>query len=134
MALAASALGAVLRELGRLDLSRAVLEDAFVVARGSAERITFAQLRIELARTLLALGDVQSARRCLEESEIPSTDVSTAAAAKATQAQIFAAERSPEQADALFREAITLLEPTGLALDLAQRRIERAAFLAASDH
>ena len=133
VALAASALGAVLRELGRLDLSRAVLEDAFVVARGSAERITFAQLRIELARTLLALGDVQSARRCLEESEIPSTDVSTAAAAKATQAQIFAAERSPEQADALFREAITLLEPTGLALDLAQRRIERAAFLAASD-
>src|SRR5439155_1182083 len=84
----------VLREVGRLDLSRAVLEDAFVVARGSAERITFAQLRIELARTLLALGDVQSARRCLEESEIPSTDVSTAAAAKATQAQIFAAERS----------------------------------------
>jgi hypothetical protein len=53
--------------------------------------------------------DVQSARRCLEESEVPSTDVATAAAGKA------------------------MLEPTGLALDLAQRRREHAAFLAASD-
>jgi tetratricopeptide (TPR) repeat protein len=126
---AASLLGGVLRQRGQLEPSRAVLEDAFVVARGSAEKIIFAQLRIELGRTLLALGDVQSARRCLEESEIPSTDVSTAAAAKATLAQIFAAEGSPERAEELFQEAIALLGPTGLALDLAERRLEYVHFL-----
>ena len=127
---AASALGAALRQRGQLEPSRAVLEDAFVVARGSAEKIVVAQLRCELARTLLALDDVQGARRCIEDGEIPSTDVGTSAAAKATLAQIFAAERLPEQADALFREAIALLEPTGLALDLAECRLEHAAFLA----
>ena len=73
---------------------------------------------------------MQGARRCIEDGEIPSTDVGTSAAAKATLAQIFAAERLPEQADALFREAIALLEPTGLALDLAECRLEHAAFLA----
>ena len=126
---AASALGAVLRQRGRLEPSRGVLEDAFVVARGSAEKIVVAQLRCELARTLLVLDDVQGARRCLEDGEIPSTDVGTSAAAKATLAQIFAAERSSEQADDLFRQAIALLETTGLALDLAERRLERAVYL-----
>jgi tetratricopeptide (TPR) repeat protein len=126
---AASALGCVLRQRRRLEPSRAVLEDALVVARGSADKIAFAQLRSELARTLLALDDVQGARRCLEDGEIPSTDVGITAAAKATLAQIFAAEGRREQADKLFRQAVALLEPTGLALDLAERRLERALFL-----
>jgi tetratricopeptide (TPR) repeat protein len=126
---AATALGAVLRQLGRLERSRAVLEEAFVVARASAEKIVVAQLRIELARTLLALDDVQGARRCLDDGDLPATDVSTAAAGKATLAQIFAAEGSRAQADQHFRHATELLEPTGLALDLAERRLERARFL-----
>jgi Tfp pilus assembly protein PilF len=126
---AASLLGAVLRQRRQLEASRAVLEDAFVVARGSAERIVVAQLRIELARTLLALDDVQGARRCLDDGDLPATDVSTAAAGKATLAQIFAAEGSRAQADQHFRHATELLEPTGLALDLAERRLERARFL-----
>ena len=87
----------------------------------------------KLARTCLALGDLEAARRYAEASResVLSSDVYSQATTTSALAAVRAAEQRGAEAERLFREALAVIEPTQRGLIAAEVRRDFGAFLLA---
>jgi tetratricopeptide (TPR) repeat protein len=126
-------LGDALDAAGKLGQAREAQETAIAHLSGPPSKGLRAETRTHLVKTLVGLGDLVEARHQAElaRAEVAANDVYTLATAAAALAAVCAAERKPEEAERLFREAIERIAPTGYATRHIDIRREYAAFLIA---
>jgi len=118
-------------ELGDADGARVALAEAvdLFVRRHQVGQIPEVQAR--LARALLRLGSLPAAREQAEQARAIAapTDLESRYIAAVAVGEVREAEGDPVAAEALFREAVSLLESSGFGNRLAAAREEYARFL-----
>jgi len=118
-------------ELGDAEGARVALTEAvdLFVRRHQVGQIPEVQAR--LARALLRLGSLAAAREQAEQARAVAapTDLESRYIAAVAVGEVREAEGDPVAAEALFREAVTLLEASGFGNRLAAAREDYARFL-----
>ena len=122
--------GDLLYELGEYERSRDALARGIATMDPLTMRGTVPELRWKMARSLLALGDLDRARAEAElaRAETGADDQFSQGTTRAALAAVRAAEGRDMEAEALYREAIALLS-RAQPLEANERRIELARFL-----
>ncbi|MDP9319900.1 MAG: AAA family ATPase [Chloroflexota bacterium] len=124
-------MGEAMIELGDDAGAREVLAEAVDLFTRRGQRGQIPEVEARLARALVHLGDVAAARAHADTAKaiaMPS-DVESRFIATVALAEVREAEGDVAAADALFREAIAIMEPSGLGDGLAETREHYARFL-----
>lgn len=118
---------------GNLSRARSVLEEGLATVDPRTGFGMYSELQQRLARTALALGDLQTAREAAETAcrTVHPSDVYTIGTATAALAAVRAAEGRPVEAERLFRDALQATEPTGYGWLTSDIRRSLAEFLMA---
>jgi tetratricopeptide (TPR) repeat protein len=118
-------------ELGDADGARQALEEAADLFERLKSAGQIPEVNARLARSLVLLGDLTRARERAEiarEVSLP-TDLESRYIAAVALGEVCEAEGDVDAAEALFREAIAIVEPSGLGNVLAAARVCYARFL-----
>jgi len=124
-------MGEAMIELGDDAGARAVLTEAVDLFTRRGQRGQIPEVEARLARALVHLGDVAAARTHADTANAIAmrSDVESRFIAAVALAEVREAEGDLAAADALFREAIAIMEPSGLGDGLAETREHYARFL-----
>ncbi|MBI2772902.1 MAG: AAA family ATPase [Chloroflexi bacterium] len=120
-----------LLELGDPARAREVLSEAVDLFVRRGQRGQIPEVRARLARALVMLGDLPAAREQAEAAlaVVLRTDVESRFISEVAMGEVLDAEGDVAAAEARFREAIAILEPSGLGNVLAVAREHYARFL-----
>ena len=118
-------------ELGDAEGARRVLEEAVDLFERRKQLGQIPEVRARLARSLVMLGDVARARENAERAReiVLPYDLESRFIAAVALGEVREAEGDTGTAEALLREAIQILEPSGLGDKLATARVHYARFL-----
>jgi len=124
-------MGEAMIKLGDDAGARDVLAEAVDLFTRRGQRGQIPEVEARLARALVHLGDVAAARGHAETANAIAmrSDVESRFIATIALAEVREAESDLAAADALFREAIAIMEPSGLGDGLAETREHFARFL-----
>ncbi|MFN2521418.1 MAG: AAA family ATPase [Candidatus Limnocylindria bacterium] len=124
-------LGEALLALGDAGGARDALVEAADIFERRGQKGQIPEVRARLARALMLLGDVTAARAQAEAARAVAmrTDIESRYIALIALGEVHEAEGDPAGAERLFREAVALLEPSGLGDVLAEAREHAARFL-----
>ena len=127
------AIGEALLELGDPAAARDALTESVEIFDRRGQKGQLPEVRARLARALVMLGDVAGARGQAEAARAvaASTDLESRFIAAVALGEVCDAEGDPVAAEVLFREAVALLEPSGMGNRLATAREHYASFLIA---
>jgi len=118
-------------ELGDAEGARRVLEEAVDLFERRKQPGQIPEVRARLARSLVMLGDVARARENAERAReiVLPYDLESRYIAAVALGEVREAEGDTRAAEALLREAVEILEPSGLGNKLAAARVHYARFL-----
>jgi len=136
IAAAKVALGNCLYELGYVERALAVHTESLGIAKGLVDaRGVMPEHRWRLSRDLLAVGRVDAAAAEAEQArtEPLPDDPFSQASTRAALAEARAAQGWSAEGEALFRTAISILEPLGYGIFTADVRVRFAVFLISQD-
>jgi tetratricopeptide (TPR) repeat protein len=124
-------LGIALHAAGEFGQAREAHERAINRLAGPPLRGFRAEARTQLVKTLVSLGEISEARRQAEtaRAEVAASDVYTIATTTAALAAVCAAERAPEEAERLYRQALEGIGPSGYVLLRMQMQRDFASFV-----
>ena len=125
------AIGEASLALGDAEGARVALTEAVDLFERRKQRGQIPEVRARLARALLRLGDLPAAREQAEKARAiaSATDLESRYIAVVALGEVVEAEGDRVAAEALFREAVALLEPSGFGSRLAAAREHHAGFL-----
>jgi len=131
IASAAWRMGEAMINLGDDAGARVVLAEAVDLFTRRGQRGQIPEVQARLARALVHLGDVAAAREHAEAAAATAmqSDLESRFISAVARAEVREAEGDLVAADALFREAVGLMEPSGIGNALAQTREHYARFL-----
>jgi len=124
-------MGEAMIELGDDAGARDVLAEAVDLFTRRGERGQIPEVQARLARALVHLGDIAAARRHADAAAATAiaSDLESRFISAVARAEVSEAEGDLAAAETLFREAIALLEPSGIGNALAETREHYARFL-----
>ena len=124
-------IGEALLALGDADGARVALAEAVDLFERRKQRGQIPEVRARLARALVRLGEIPAARQQAETARAIAapTDLESRYIAAVALGEVVEAEGDRVAAEALFRESVTLLEPSGFGSVLATAREHYASFL-----
>jgi class 3 adenylate cyclase/tetratricopeptide (TPR) repeat protein len=128
-------MGEAMIALGDDAGAREVLAEAVDLFTRRGQRGQIPEVEARLARALVHLGDVAAAREHADTANAIAmrSDVESRFIATVALGEVREAEGDHAAADALFREAIAIMEPSGLGDGLAETREHYARFLLRHD-
>ena len=131
IAVTAWTMGEAMIELGDDAGARDVLADAVDLFTRRDQRGQIPEVQARLARALVHLGDVGAARKHAESATAVAmdSDLESRFICAVALAEVREAEGDLPAADVLFREAIAIMEPSGIGDGLAETREHYARFL-----
>ena len=124
-------MGEAMIALGDDAGARDVLAEAVDLFTRRDQRGQIPEVQARLARALVHLGDIGAARKNAETARAVAmqSDLESQFIAAVALGEVHEAEGDLPAADALFREAIAMLEPSGIGDGLAETREHYARFL-----
>jgi class 3 adenylate cyclase/tetratricopeptide (TPR) repeat protein len=124
-------IGEAMIALGDDAGARDALTEAADLFTRRGQRGQIPEVRARLARALVHLGDIAAAREHAEAARAIAMprDVESRFIAAVALAEVLEADHDLPAADALFREAIAIMEPSGIGYRLAETREHYARFL-----
>ena len=104
--------------------ARDVLTEAVDLFTRRGQRGQIPEVQARLARALVHLGDIGAARKHAEAAAAVATasDIESRFISAVARAEVLEAEGDVHAADGLFREAIAIVEPSGMGSALAETR------------
>ena len=131
IAVTAWTMGEAMIELGDDTGARDVLADAVDLFTRRDQRGQIPEVQARLARALVHLGDVAAARKHAESATAVAmdSDLESRFICAVALAEVCEAEGDLAAAEVLLREAIAIMEPSGIGDSLAQTREHYARFL-----
>ena len=124
-------IGEAMLDLGDHAGARDVLAEALDLFTRRGQRGQIPEVQARLARALVRLGDVAAARAHAEAATATAaaSDLESRFISAIALAEVREAEGILHEADRLFREAVTFMEPSGIGNGLAETREQYARFL-----
>ncbi len=125
------AMGEAMIALGDDAGARDVLTEAVDLFTRRGQRGQIPEVQARLARALVHLGDVSAARKHAEAAAAiaMASDIESRFISAVARAEVLEAEGDVHAADGLFREAIAIVEPSGMGSAVAEAREHYATFL-----